>query len=258
MFADEAIDAVIDAARKWDELERKTDEAMPKIKAMIDEAIERQSSTDPDGVGEGWRLLREGEVIREDDEFKSSSFDGGWRKTRDAGSVVKNTYTLRRRRIEPAEAPCPGCGRHDPHCDCPEGMYDKPSTEQGGASTATSSEVTNDKGSGVRDAARPESPEQPAKVRREFYAVYCDQYERMPHSSFIESENAEYRANELEGWNPYIIHYREVLPEDPDPEWTGELIRLCEEWAGMIDSEPKAEAVRAYELCKHLAKRGDK
>ena len=48
--------------------------------------------------------------------------------------------------------------------------------------------------------------------------------------------------------NQGVIHVREVLPDDPTPEWTSELIRLCSRTGGHPNEY-------RYDIHEHLAKR---
>ena len=59
----------------------------------------------------GWRLLRDGEVIKDGDQVYFPQFKA-WALTNDAGRVYKdNPYVMRRRRIATVEEPnkYPGC-----------------------------------------------------------------------------------------------------------------------------------------------------
>jgi hypothetical protein len=131
LFGDD-LASVLEAAKKWNDLQRQTDKAMPNIKEALNEAIERQSGIDHDYIGESehgkayerrtkalddltdeterlglydnagesWRFLSEGEDVKPGDE---ASFDKGktWVvMTNDLESTNQHSDRIYRRRIE--------------------------------------------------------------------------------------------------------------------------------------------------------------
>lgn len=99
------LDRIIEAARKWDSHLSNAVQADKFIQSLRD----KQYSTDPDGVGEGWRELHHGDVRKKGDEFRNHGWDR-WEPVASPflGAVIISS-DLRdcryRRRIEPAETP---------------------------------------------------------------------------------------------------------------------------------------------------------
>ena len=148
---------IIEAARKVEGLEKTIADKQKAIKMRTERFDDAKADFEAMKRGDGWRGLIKGEAIKDGDICLNSDCEPGDEKWEQAYGTIGEYYdpakhTKHRRRIEQAE--------------------------QGGASTATASEVTNDKDSEVRDAARPES-ESPSPMYREVNPVHDEWVERL-------------------------------------------------------------------------------
>lgn len=180
-------------------------------------AVETSNENDPDGVGEGWRLInKKRDRPQRGDQFFGTR-DNEWMFRGQPLANFQAEYTYRRR-IEQAEM-----GVKKPE---PAPPVDRPKD----APTSPPPPVKS---------------EQPAKVRRE-----CFMY-RFGSSEVYQGKRAGYNP----GYADEEVIYREVLPGDADAAWVDELVRLCErdmQKSGLN----RCVWTYEVDIKNHLAKRG--